>query len=45
MDYHVSDVALHNSKENGYWISLGERVYDVTHFMEKHPGGSVIMGV
>ena len=43
MDYHVSDVASHNSKEYGYWISLGERIYDVTHFMEKHPGGRVIL--
>lgn len=43
MEYHVSDVALRNNKEIGYWIILDDGIYDVSHFMEKHPGGSVIL--
>ena len=46
-DYTKEDVAKHNSKENGYWVYYKEGVYDVTEFIESHPGGSekILMGV
>lgn len=43
MDYYASDVALRNSKESGFWIIIEEGIYDVTNFLETHPGGSVIL--
>ena len=43
MDYYASDVALRNSKQDGFWIIIEECVYDVSHFLETHPGGDVIL--
>ncbi|KIW05031.1 uncharacterized protein PV09_04187 [Verruconis gallopava] len=34
----ISDVAKHNSKES-CWIIIAGRVYDVTDFVDAHPGG------
>ncbi len=41
--YHASDVALHNNPENGYWIIVSGRVYDVSEFLHLHPGGDMIL--
>lgn len=43
MDFYASDVALRNSKQDGFWIIIEECVYDVSHFLETHPGGDVIL--
>ncbi|KAJ1550129.1 hypothetical protein HK096_008610, partial [Nowakowskiella sp. JEL0078] len=37
------EVSKHNSKENGIWIISGSSVYDITEFVEAHPGGERIM--
>ena len=41
--YHASDVALHNDPEHGYWMVVSGKVYDVTEFLNLHPGGEMIL--
>ncbi|KAK9856098.1 hypothetical protein WJX84_011307 [Apatococcus fuscideae] len=38
--YHAEDVANHNNKEQGVWVTYKDGVYDVTDFLEMHPGGA-----
>lgn len=38
----LEEVALHNSRAS-CWIVLHGKVYDVTNFLNDHPGGSEIM--
>ncbi|XP_023949956.2 cytochrome b5 [Bicyclus anynana] len=35
----TAEVAKHNSKQNGVWMIIHDNVYDVTSFLEEHPGG------
>ncbi|WWD03261.1 hypothetical protein V865_001312 [Kwoniella europaea PYCC6329] len=37
------EVAKHNSRENGVWIVVHGKVYDVTDFLDEHPGGAEII--
>ncbi len=37
------DVAAHNKPENGLWIIIDNEVYDVTKFVDEHPGGPKIL--
>ena len=37
----LSDVEKHNN-ENDCWLVIDGKVYDVTSYIEKHPGGGVI---
>jgi sulfite reductase (NADPH) flavoprotein alpha-component len=39
----VSEVALHNDDEHGYWVVIDNRVYDVTDFIHLHPGGMRVL--
>jgi cytochrome b involved in lipid metabolism len=39
--FSMSDVAKHNS-ENDCWIVIDGKVYDVTSYIESHPGGKVM---
>ncbi|KAJ3558671.1 hypothetical protein NM688_g782 [Phlebia brevispora] len=39
MSYALQDVAEHNSSKS-CWIIIRNKVYDVTDFLPKHPGGS-----
>ncbi len=39
-EFHLEDVALHNNKERGVWVTYKDGVYDVTDFLEMHPGGA-----
>jgi sulfite reductase (NADPH) flavoprotein alpha-component len=41
--YDASELVLHNSPEQGYWMAISGRVYDVTSFAEMHPGGMRII--
>ncbi|HEX2622140.1 MAG TPA: cytochrome b5 domain-containing protein, partial [Phototrophicaceae bacterium] len=41
--YNVSDVVLHNNEDDGYWIIINGRVYDVNEFNHIHPGGAKIV--
>lgn len=33
-------MAAHNNKERGVWVTYKDGVYDVTDFLEMHPGGA-----
>jgi delta8-fatty-acid desaturase len=37
-----ADVALHNRKED-CWVIVENKVYDVTDFVESHPGGEILI--
>jgi cytochrome b involved in lipid metabolism len=39
----AKDVATHNKPENGLWIIIDNDVYDVTGFVDEHPGGPKIL--
>lgn len=41
--FDISDIALHNDDEHGYWIIVSGRVYDTTGFNHIHPGGMKII--
>jgi sulfite reductase (NADPH) flavoprotein alpha-component len=41
--YDSSEVVLHNGDEQGYWLSINGRVYDVSEFAFMHPGGPKIV--
>ncbi|KAH6826815.1 cytochrome B5-like protein [Perilla frutescens var. hirtella] len=40
--YTKEDVSLHN-KRTDCWIIIKDRVYDVTSYVEEHPGGDAIL--
>lgn len=44
--YNRKQVAEHNSIEKGVWITYKGKVYDITRFVQHHPGGShtIMMG-
>ncbi|EMR64065.1 hypothetical protein MGN70_007642 [Eutypa lata] len=39
----AKDVAEHKDEKNGVWIIVDSDVYDVTNFLEEHPGGAKIL--
>jgi len=39
--FSMSDVAKHNN-QNDCWIVIDRKVYDVTNYIESHPGGKVM---
>lgn len=39
-EYTLDEVADHASKEDGIWVTYQRGVYDITKFVEEHPGGS-----
>ncbi|KAH6674425.1 cytochrome b5-like heme/steroid binding domain-containing protein [Tricladium varicosporioides] len=41
--FSVADVAAHKDAEKGMYIIVDENVYDVTGFIDEHPGGSKIL--
>jgi sulfite reductase alpha subunit-like flavoprotein len=41
--YDASEVVLHNDPENGYWLVVSGRVYDVSEFINLHIGGDKIV--
>ena len=40
--YSASEVARHNSKES-LWVVNKDKVYDVTDFVQRHPGGEEVL--
>lgn len=40
--YSLTDVSLHNSKED-CWTIIHDKVYDITDYISKHPGGDAIL--
>jgi sulfite reductase (NADPH) flavoprotein alpha-component len=41
--FDASDIVLHNNPDQGYWMVVSGRVYDVGEFMNLHPGGNRIL--
>jgi sulfite reductase (NADPH) flavoprotein alpha-component len=41
--YNLSEIALHNNEQEGYWLIIDDVVYDLTPFCNKHPGGFKIL--
>ncbi|CAZ81920.1 unnamed protein product [Tuber melanosporum] len=39
----LADVSTHKDAENGLYIVIDEGVYDVTNFVDEHPGGAKIL--
>lgn len=40
--YTADDVAKHDSREKRIWVSYKSGVYDITEFVDEHPGGDKI---
>jgi len=40
--YTREEVAQHNTRED-CWIILGDKVYDITMYIDYHPGGDIIL--
>ena len=38
-----ADVASHNTPDKGLYIIIDNSVYDVTKFVDEHPGGAKIL--
>lgn len=45
MEYTYCQVAEHKSHEEGYWIYIKKKVYDVTPLCDKHPQGLIARAV
>ncbi|KAE9378364.1 cytochrome b5 [Stipitochalara longipes BDJ] len=41
--FSVADVASHKDADSGLYIIIDDGVYDVTGFIDEHPGGSKIL--
>lgn len=41
--YPASEIVLHNNPQDGYWMVINGRVYDVSAFAHQHPGGLKII--
>lgn len=41
--YSMTDVKWHNVEEDGLWIILYNRIYDVSEFLNFHPGGPDVL--
>ncbi|HSH82848.1 MAG TPA: cytochrome b5 domain-containing protein, partial [Herpetosiphonaceae bacterium] len=41
--YDASEVVCHNHEQDGYWMIISGRVYDLTEFAHLHPGGLKII--
>lgn len=39
----AKDLASHNSIDNGLYIAIDGTVYDVSKFVDEHPGGAKIL--
>lgn len=37
------EVLAQHNKETDAWISINRKVYDITTYIPKHPGGKIIL--
>jgi cytochrome b involved in lipid metabolism len=38
-----AELAAHKTRETGVWIAIHGEVYDVTNFLDEHPGGPEVI--
>jgi len=41
--YRLSDIRKHDARSEAPWVTWGDKVYDITEWIEAHPGGDVIL--
>ncbi|CAF3467890.1 unnamed protein product [Rotaria socialis] len=41
--YSMTEVAKHTTAEKGYWLAYKDGVYDITSYVENHPGGKMVL--
>ncbi|CAF3695984.1 unnamed protein product [Rotaria sordida] len=41
--YSMIEVAKHTTREKGYWIAYKDGVYDISSYVENHPGGKLVL--
>lgn len=41
--YTLDEVLKHGSVKDRIWVTYGQGVYDITDYIDKHPGGDKIM--
>ncbi|XP_003366214.1 cytochrome b5, partial [Trichinella spiralis] len=41
--FRAEEVKLHNEKDRKLWVTFRGGVYDITEFVDVHPGGKIIM--
>jgi sulfite oxidase len=41
--YTLADVAKHATKDDRIWVTYDDGVYDITDFVDEHPGGDKIL--
>jgi cytochrome-b5 reductase len=41
-EFTAEEVAKHNSRESA-WVIIHKKVYDVTNFLNEHPGGDILL--
>lgn len=41
--YTWQEVAEHNSEAKGVWVAVGRKVYDITGWLNSHPGGKTFL--
>ncbi|EJP64067.1 hypothetical protein ACQRIT_001000 [Beauveria bassiana] len=39
----AAEVSKHKDKDNGLWLIIEGNVYDVTTFVDEHPGGARVI--
>ncbi|KAJ4165777.1 hypothetical protein LMH87_007395 [Akanthomyces muscarius] len=39
----TAEVSKHKDKDNGIWLIIEGAVYDVTNFVDEHPGGARVI--
>lgn len=42
-EYTVEDIATHDSTANGIWVGYNGKVYDITEWVPRHPGGADVL--
>jgi len=43
--YTWQEVRKHNTVENGLWVAIDGKVYDITKFLSHHPGGQELLKI
>tara|TARA_B100001094_G_C17918976_1_gene664986 strand:+ start:317 stop:550 length:234 start_codon:yes stop_codon:yes gene_type:complete len=41
-EYSIEEVSFHNNEDDA-WIIINDEVYDITDFLDQHPGGKMIL--